>query len=269
MYPVLFKIPIFGGITIYSYGVMVALAFLIGVLWVSRESRRVGLDSARAVDLGFYVIVAAIVGSRILHIAISEWDRFIANPLIFFKIWEGGLVFYGGLIAAVAIGIWYMRRHRMPFLLTSDVFSPGIALGHAIGRIGCFLAGCCYGRVMDGHAWYSITFPHNPHTFAPQGMPLYPTQLMEASGELINFAVLFVLRYFKRFDGQIFATYLMIYAIVRVIVEYFRGDVERGLLIEPWLSTSSLISIFMFAAGVALYIKCWPRRRRSRSKEAS
>ncbi|MFH1830116.1 MAG: prolipoprotein diacylglyceryl transferase [Pseudomonadota bacterium] len=269
MYPVLFKIPLFGGITIYSYGVMVALAFLAGILWITRESRRCGLDSARTVDLGFYVIVAAIVGSRILHVAVSERDRFIANPLMFFKIWEGGLVFYGGFIAAVATAIWYIKRHRMPVLLTCDVFAPGIALGHAIGRIGCFLAGCCYGRVVDGHAWYSVIFPLHAHSFAPQGLPLYPTQLMEVGGELINFSVLFVLRYFKRFDGQIFATYLMIYALVRSIGEYYRGDVERGFIIEPWLSTSAFISIFMFVVGMALYLKCWPRKGASCAKEGS
>lgn len=259
MYPVLFKIPLFGGITIYSYGVMVALAFVAGLLWVMRESRRVGMDSKRAVDLVFWIIVAAIAGSRILHVAISERERFLANPLIFFKIWEGGLVFYGGLIAAVAVAIWYMRRHRMPLLLTCDVFAPGIALGHAVGRLGCFLAGCCFGRICGHKAWYTVTFPHDPHTFAPPGVPLYPTQLIEAGGEFINFAILLALRHFKRFDGQIFASYLMVYAVIRVIGEQFRGDVERGFIIEPWLSTSTFISIIMFALGAFMYAKLWSR----------
>lgn len=262
MHPVLFKIPLFGGITIYSYGVLVALGFVAGLLWVMRESRRVGLDSSRAVDLVFWVIVAAIAGSRILHVAVSESDRFLANPLMFFKIWEGGLVFYGGLIAAVAVSIWYIRRHRMPLLLTCDVFAPGIALGHAIGRIGCFLAGCCFGRVCDHPGWYSVVFPHDPQTFAPPGLPLYPTQLIEAGGEFLNFAILMLLRHYKRFDGQIFATYLVLYGIIRMVGEQMRGDAERGFLVEPWLSTSTFISLFMIAFGLFLYAKLWRKTGR-------
>jgi phosphatidylglycerol---prolipoprotein diacylglyceryl transferase len=260
MYPVLFKIPLFGGITIYSYGLMVAVAFIAALVWVSCESRRVGQDPARTTDLAFYVILSAIVGSRILHVLVSEWDRFLSNPLMIVKIWEGGLVFYGGLIAALLVSAWYIRRHRMPVWITCDIFAPAIALGHAIGRVGCFLAGCCYGREVGSAAWYAITFPANVHSFAPQGMPLFPTQLMEASGEFVIFVVLFALRYVKRFDGQILATYLMLYAVLRSAVEVFRGDIERGFIIEPWLSTSQFISIFVFAAGLALYLLLWPRR---------
>jgi phosphatidylglycerol:prolipoprotein diacylglycerol transferase len=261
MYPVLFRIPIFGGITIYSYGVMVATAFVVGILWVSYESRRLGQDPARAMDLIFYIILAAIVGSRIMHVAISERNAFLENPLVIFKIWQGGLVFYGGLIAAVAVSIWYIRRHHMPVLLTCDIFAPGIALGHVFGRIGCFLAGCCYGRVVDHKAWYAVVFPHDPHTFAPTGLPLYPTQLIEAGGELIIFGSLFVMRRFKWFDGQIIATYFILYAILRSFNEYLRGDLERGFIIEPWLSTSQFVSIFFIAAGIALYVKCSRGRR--------
>jgi phosphatidylglycerol:prolipoprotein diacylglycerol transferase len=259
MYPVLFKIPIFGGITIYSYGVMVALGFLAGMIWVVRESKRVGQDPARAMDLTFYIILAAIVGSRVLNVIISDWDRFLRDPLMIFRIWEGGLIFYGGLIASLAVAAWYVRRHRMPFLITSDIFAPAIALGHAFGRIGCLLAGCCFGRPVS--SWFSISFPTDVHSFAPGGISLYPTQLMEAGGELMNFFILAAFRRHKRFDGQIFATYLMLYAVLRAFVEYFRGDVERGFVVEPWLSTSQFISIFLFAIGLAFYIRCWPRKK--------
>lgn len=265
MYPVLFTIPIFGGITIYSYGVMVALGFLAGMIWVVRESRRVGQDPARAMDLAFYIILAAIVGSRVLNVVVSDWDRFLRDPLMIFRIWEGGLVFYGGLIASIAVAVWYVRRHHMPFLVTSDTFAPAIAIGHAFGRIGCFLAGCCFGRPASG--WFSVTFPTNVRSFAPAGISLYPTQLMETSGELMIFFILGALRLHKRFDGQIFATYLMLYAVLRTIVEYFRGDVERGFVIEPWFSTSQFISVFLFAIGLAFYIRCWPRRSRGSGKE--
>lgn len=261
MYPILFKIPIFGGITIHSYGVMVALGFLAGMAWVARESRREGQNPVRAMDLLFYVILAAIVGSRILSVAVSEREKFLSNPLMIFKIWEGGLVFYGGLIGAVLVGFWYMKRHRMPFLLNCDIFAPALALGHAIGRIGCFLAGCCYGRLLDSTAWYGVIFPLHVHSFAPGGIELYPTQLMEALGEFINFGILVLLRHKKRFDGQIIATYLMIYAVLRAIIELYRGDLERGFIFEPWLSTSQFISIIMFLAGALLYVKFWNKNR--------
>ncbi|MFA4874286.1 MAG: prolipoprotein diacylglyceryl transferase [bacterium] len=261
MYPVLFKIPLFGGITIYSYGVMVALGFIAGMAWVVRESKRMGQDPGRAMDLVFYIILSAIIGSRVLNVAVSERERFLSDPLMIFKIWEGGLVFYGGLIAAIAVSLWYVRRHRMNFLIICDIFAPAIALGHAIGRIGCFLAGCCYGRALDACTWYGLTFPLDRHSFAPGGVCLYPTQLMESAGEFINFGILVLLRRRKRFDGQIIATYLMIYAVLRAVVEFFRGDVERGFVVEPWLSTSQFISIIMFGLGAVLYVKFWRSKR--------
>jgi phosphatidylglycerol:prolipoprotein diacylglycerol transferase len=259
MYPVLFKIPLFGGITIYTYGFFVALAFLVAMFWVSRDCKRKGLNASKAMDLAFYIIVAALVGSRVLHVLVSERQRFLENPLILLKIWEGGLVFYGGFIASVAVAAWYMWRQKMNFWIYSDVFTPAIALGHVFGRIGCFMAGCCHGREVGHGAWYSVSFPDNPHSFAPPGHPLYPTQLMEASGELLIFIFLVILSRHKRFEGQLLATWLVVYAILRGFVEYFRGDIARGFLIEPWLSTSQFISILMFIAGIAIYIIRWKR----------
>lgn len=263
MYPVLFKIPLFGGVTIYSYGLMVALGFVAAIFWVTRESRRVGIDPAKTMDLAFYVIVAAIVGSRILHVAVSERQKFLDNPLMIFRIWEGGLVFYGGLIASLIVALWYIRRNRMPVLPICDVFAPAISIGHAIGRIGCLFAGCCYGRLVDPPAWYSIIFPPNARSFAPTGVALYPTQVMEAAGELLIFTFLVLLRKHKKFEGQIIAIYLMFYAVLRAIIEYFRGDTERGFLIDPWLSTSQFISILVFASGALLYAKYWRRGRQA------
>lgn len=259
MYPVIFKIPVFGGVAINSYGVMVALGFVMGIIWVHYESRRLGQDPAKALDLVFYILIAAIVGSRVFHIAISERNEFLANPIMFFKVWRGGLVFYGGLICSIAVAWWYTRRHRMPFLLTCDIFAPAISLGHAMGRIGCFLAGCCYGRAVDDHPWYAITFPSNPDSFAPGSVALYPTQLMEVSGEAVIFLLLLVVRRFRRFDGQLMATYLMLYAVLRYANEFFRGDMQRGFIIEPWMSTSQFISVLMFIVGAFMYFKLWPR----------
>ncbi len=254
MYPVLFKIPLFGGITVYSYGVMVATAFVVAIGWVSFASRRAGQSPARMLDLGFYIILSAIIGSRLLHVIVAEREQFLQNPLMIVRIWEGGLVFYGGLIAALAVGVWYIRRHRMPLWVTMDIFAPAIAIGHAIGRIGCLLAGCCHGRIVGHDAWYALIFPTGVGSFAPGGVGLYPTQLMEVVGETLIFSLLLLIRRFQRFEGQLIASYLMMYAVLRAFNEYFRGDYERGFVVEPWLSTSQFISIILFAAGLALYL---------------
>jgi phosphatidylglycerol---prolipoprotein diacylglyceryl transferase len=179
-----------------------------------------------------------------------------------FKIWRGGLVFYGGLISALIVAGWYMRRNKMPVLITLDIFAPAIAIGHAIGRIGCFLAGCCHGRVADHSAWYTLIFPTNASSFAPAGVALYPTQLMEVFGETLIFLTLFVLRRYKRFDGQIIAVYAMLYAILRSCIEVFRGDIERGFVIEPWLSTSQFVSLFVFTIGLGMYLKLSSRQKK-------
>ncbi len=262
MYPVFFKIPFFGGITIYSYGVMVATAFVVAILWVTYESKRLGQNPAQEMDLAFYVILSAIIGSRLLHVAISERAAFMQDPLMLFKIWRGGLVFYGGLIGALIVSAWYIRRHRMPLMLTLDIFAPAIAIGHAIGRIGCFLAGCCHGRVAGHEAWYTLVFPMDAHSFAPAGVALYPTQLMEVLGETLIFLILFTLRRYKRFDGQVFAVYAMLYAILRSTIEVFRGDVERGFVIEPWISTSQFVSIFVFLIGLGIYLRLSSKQKK-------
>lgn len=254
MHPVLFKVPVFGEITIYTYGFFVALGFLVSMLWISRESRLKEINPAKVMDLAFYVIVSAIIGARIMHVLVSERVRFLEDPLMIIKIWEGGLAFYGGLIASLLVAYWYIRRNHLPFWITSDVFAPAISLGHAVGRIGCFMAGCCYGREISHRTWYSLIFPENIGSFAPPNVPLYPTQLMEVFGELLIFSILLLIRYKKKFEGQLLASYLILYAILRAFNEYFRGDISRGFVIDPWLSTSQFISVILFMIGVIIYI---------------
>lgn len=254
MRPILFHIPIAGGIPIYGYGVMMALAFLLGSYYVKKEAIRVGSNPNQMLDLIFYIIIAALLGSRILHVLVNERETFLQNPLSILKLWEGGLVFYGGFIAAVIVSLFFFRRHRLNVWKHTDIFIPAVSLGHAIGRIGCFLAGCCHGRPLLQEAWYSVIFPANAHSFAPAGIPLYPTQLMETMGELLIFSYLFFRRKRKRFEGELFASYLLLYSILRSTIEYFRGDLERGFVIESVLSTSQFISIFMFSLGVILFL---------------
>lgn len=261
MHPVLFEIPIFGGLRIYTYGVLVALGFLAGMWWVSHEAKRVGEDPSKATDLVFYIIIAAIVGSRIAHVLLADRAHFLAEPLSFFRIWEGGLIFHGGLIAAILTAIWYTRRHRRSFWVYADIFAPAIALGHAIGRLGCLAAGCCHGLpVPGGDHWWAIVFPPNALSFAPPGVPLYPTQLFEAGGEFLIFLTLITLRHRIRFAGRLFALYLMIYGLLRFLVEPLRGTETRDHLISNTLSAGQEISVLAIVLAVVIWIARGKRR---------
>jgi phosphatidylglycerol---prolipoprotein diacylglyceryl transferase len=253
MFPVLFKIPLFSGIPIYSYGVLVATAFLMGIFWASREAKMEGVDPDFVLDLAFYVVISAIIGSRIVFILV-EWERYAANPLDVLKIWEGGLVFYGGFIGALIASFVYIKTKGHKFLRIGDLMIPGLALGHMFGRFGCFFAGCCYGRPVPGDPFWAITFPFNATGLAPAGVPLFPSQLLEAGLNFIIFLVLIFIRRNKKFTGQVLLSYMIIYGIVRSILEIFRGDAVRGYVIPEILTTSQFISsIFVFLAIVSYF----------------
>lgn len=261
MHPILFEIPVFGGLPVYTYGVLVATGFLVGIFWIVRESKRVGLDPARSMDLVFYIIISAIIGSRILYLIVNDPSRLIKEPWSIFMIWEGGLVFYGGVIFAVTASVIYMAKNKMKFLSYADVFAPGLVIGHAIGRIGCLMAGCCHGAAAGSH-WYAIVFPGDPHSSAPANIPLYPTQLIESSGDLLIFLFLVLFRKHKKFDGQIFALYLVLYSILRFFNEMLRGDTDRGYIVQNTISTAQGISIALFIMGVLMLARGYVKKRR-------
>src|SRR2546423_2522279 len=185
----------------HTYGILIAIAFLSAMQLAGRAARRAGLDRERVMDLCFWILLAAIAGSRILFILVN-WDEYARDPLSVFYIWKGGLVFYGGFIGAVLVSVWYMRKHQMPFFPYADAIIPSVAIGHAIGRLGCFSAGCCWGGVCDPHLPWAARFP--PESMAYQSqlasrliqpgalhtIAIHPTQLYEALGELCVFAVL-------------------------------------------------------------------------------
>jgi phosphatidylglycerol:prolipoprotein diacylglycerol transferase len=247
MHPILFRL---GPLTIHTYGFLVAAGFLLALVLAVRHARNEGISSNRLVDLGFYILLAAIIGSRLFFIIINA-GYYIKNPLDIFKIWEGGLVFYGGVLLAVPTAIWYMKKNGLGIWRTADVFAPSIAIGHALGRLGCFFAGCCYGKSAESLPW-AVTFT-DPESLAQIGVPLHPTQLYESAGEFINFLILITLRKYKSFNGQLFITYLLFYSSLRFVVEFFRGDINRGFII-PQLSVSQGISILMFLVAVIGFI---------------
>ena len=248
MHPVLFKL---GPLTIHTYGVLVAIGFLLGIGLAVRQAKKEGIPSYKIVDLGFYILLSAIIGSRLFFIFINA-GHYIKNPLDIFKLWEGGLVFYGGILFAIPTVIWYAKKNDLALWSTADVFAPSIAIGHSIGRIGCFFAGCCYGKPAEGLPW-AVTFT-NPQSLAQIGIPLHPTQLYESAGEFVSFLILITLRRYKSFDGQLFLTYVLLYSVLRFIVEFFRGDMGRGFIIYNTSLSQGLSILMLLIALVGLIV---------------
>jgi len=254
MHPILFKL---GPLTLHTYGFLVAAGFLVGIAFAVRQAKKEGILPDKIIDLGFYIILAAIVGSRLLFILVNA-DHYVESPLDIFKIWEGGLVFYGGILLAVPTAIWYVTKNGLGLWNIADIFAPSIAIGHAFGRLGCFAAGCCYGKAAASLPW-GVIFT-DPYCLAPTNVALHPTQLYESAGEFMNFLILISLRRYKTFNGQLFMSYLILYSVLRFTVEFFRGDVERGFIFLN-LSLSQGISIAIFLTGViGLSILRWRER---------
>ena len=253
MYPELFSI---GPITVYSYGVLLAISYLLGLWLAMRRAKQWGLDPNRVLDLGIYIIIAALVGAKLL-LLIVDFDQFSRSTADLLSLARSGGVFYGGLILAIVVAFWYVGRHRMPLWTTCDVFAPGIALGHVTGRLGCLAAGCCYGRPTD-QPW-AIIFT-NPLAAAnvgtPLGIPLHPTQIYEAGAELLILVLLLATeRRGRVFAGRTFWMYLLLYAISRFVIEFYRGD-PRGEILG--LSTSQFISVVL--APLSLVMLVWLSR---------
>ena len=244
MHPVLVR---FGPLTIHTYGVLVAAGFLLGLALAVKQAKKEGIPQERIIDIGFYVLVAAIVGSRLFFVAVNA-GHYLKHPLDIFKIWEGGLVFYGGLILALPSALWYIRKHHLDGWRITDIFAPSIAIGHAVGRIGCFAAGCCHGR--SAELPWSVTF-YDPECLATTGIPLHPTQLYESAGEFLNFLILITLRRYQSFKGQLFWTYIFLYSVLRFVVEFFRGDEARGYLFGG-ISVSQGISVIMGIIAISV-----------------
>ena len=255
MYPKLFEL---GPFTVYTYGVLLAVSYLLGLWMAVRRGKKRGLDSSRVLDLGIYIIIAALVGAKLL-LLIVDFDEYSKQPAEILSLLRSGGVFYGGLILAVAVAFRYMLKHGMPFWTTCDVFAPGIALGHVTGRLGCFAAGCCYGRPTD--VSWAVIFT-NPLAAAqvgtPLGIPLHPTQLYEAAAELLILGLLLATEgRGRRFPGRTFWLYMLLYAVSRYIIEIYRGD-PRGVVPFLDVSTSQFISLIL--APLSLLMLFWLKR---------
>ena len=253
MFPILFRIPIpfLGELTITTYGVLVATAFTLGIFLAAGRAKREGIDPNAIYDLAVWIIIAAIGGSRLLHV-ITQWDHYAARPLDVFKVWEGGLAFYGGFALGIPAVILFLKRRGLPVPKVGDILAPSVALGLAIGRLGGFSAGGDFGAPTD--LPWAVTFTH-PESLARLGVPLHPTQLYESFGSLVLFGILLAYHPRKRFDGETFYLYMFLYGVFRFSIEFIRGDVDRGFILGGLLSTSQAIAIPLVLASVILIIR--------------
>ena len=248
MHPQLFHI---GRFFLPTYGFLVSAGVLIG-LWISvRNSERLGYNGDKAWNLGILVVLSGIIGAKVLYI-INQWIEGTAraDEIFSFSTLQAGGVFSGGLIAAFAAAAWYIWKNHMPPLGTCDAFAPGLALGHSIGRLGCFAAGCCYGK--PTHHWWGVTFTNplaSQITGTPLNIPLQPTQLFESAVELLNFLFLMWLLKRRRFDGQVMGAFMFIYGVARFFIEFLRGDPDRGSVFGGALTVTQVIAIGLVLGG--------------------
>lgn len=250
MFPKLFSI---GSFYLPTYGVLVALGFLAG-LWVTvRLARRSGLNPELVTNLAVYTALAGLLGAKILMIAF-DWPQFAADPSKIFSLetLQAAGVFQGGLILALITAYYYTKVQKLPLLATADAFAPGVAIGHAIGRLGCFAAGCCWGK--ECNRFWAVTF-HNPEAYAltgvPLEMPLHPSQLYEFTTEAILFVVLYKLYGKAHPPGRIIGLYLVFSSIARFLIEFTRFH-QQGLPFGLPLSITQWIAIGLAVAGLGL-----------------
>jgi phosphatidylglycerol:prolipoprotein diacylglycerol transferase len=249
MHPILLDL---GPATIYTYGVLLAAAYLLGLKLAMVRAHARGLDQSRVLDLGIYIIISALVGAKLL-LVVTDFRTFVSAPSELLNLLRSGGVFYGGLILAVAVALWYIRKIGLPLWTTCDVFAPGIALGHVVGRFGCFFAGCCWGKPTD--VPWAITFT-NPYAAAnvgtPLNVPLHPTQLYEAGAEALILGILLASeRRGRGFPGRTFWLYMLLYAISRFIIEFYRNDPRGSVLM---FSTSQFISLLLGPLAIVMLV---------------
>jgi len=239
MHPILLQI---GSLKLYTYGLFVALGFITAIWFTKRNARFYGVPDQMISDLFFTVLISALVGARLLYVLINL-NTYTDNFLDVFKIWNGGLVFFGGFLGGSLGAIVFLRIKKMDIWKTADVLAPGLALGHSVGRFGCLFAGCCYGKSCT--LPFAVTFT-NTNSLAPLNIPLHPTQLYMIASNLILFFILLAIQRRKRFNGMVFLSYIMLYSLFRSIIEFYRGDF-RGTFFFDFLSLSQ---------GIGLLVSC-------------
>ena len=249
MHPIIAK---FGAVTIYSYGMMIAIAFLVGVYVAKIEAARKHIKKDLLYDFVFSLLIGALIGARLYYLAFFDPSSFIKDPVSIFKIWEGGLAIHGAILGGIVSGLIFAKLKQKSFWRIADLVAPSLLLGQAIGRIGCFLNGCCFG--VPTESIFGVRFPKaSLADIAYRGLAVHPTQIYEFLLNLIGFFILWVARLRVKFDGGIFLLYLMIYSCVRLAVSGIRGD-----SLYVWttdLKIAQVISIVIFVIAFILFKK--------------
>ncbi len=256
MFPILFRI---GPITIHTYGFMMAMGVAFGLWFLYVQAKKQGLDASKIIDAAFYTIIVSLLGAKLI-LFFGNISYYLEYPKELFSLARSGGVFQGGLTFGIVFALLYFRKHRIPTWKTADIIATALALGHGFGRLGCFSAGCCYGR--ECFVPWGVTFRSeyaHDLTGIPIGTLLHPVQLYESALNFLNFFVLFLILKKKKFDGQVFSFYIINYSLIRYFVEFYRGDhPDKAFLIHnpsPYLSLSlpQLFCILGLIGGLALF----------------
>jgi len=258
MFPDLFSI---GPLTIHTYGLFMAAGFFLGIIVTLQLAEVEGIGPHHVVDMGFVMILSAVIGSRLLHILLNI-AYYISDPAAVFKIWEGGLIFSGGILAVIPAMLWYSKRHNFSLLKIGDLWSPGVAAGQAVGRFGCFMAGCCYGKPTT--LKWGVVFTH-PNSLAPTHIPLHPTQIYSSLSGFIIFFILLAIGAKKKYAGQVFIWFLILHSMARLLIERFRGD-YRGIILNTGMTVTQLITIFILIGAVVALVVYKPQKTVNPSK---
>jgi len=250
MLPDIFKI---GPLTLHSYGLMLALAFLAGIWLMELQAHKHGLDKTLIVDLGVFVMAGSVIGSRLMYVA-THWSEYSSNPWQALAVWEGGLTFYGGFILGTLTAAVFCRVRRISFWTIADIAAPGFAMGLGLGRIGCFLNGCCFGK--PSQLPWAVQFPAYGASGLTSGCAVHPTQLYEALFGFATFGLLWTMRNKKIFSGSSICLFFLLYGIWRLLSDQFRVYEQSqrwwfGLTNNQWIS----LAIILFAIGASLLLR--------------
>ena len=273
MYPILFH---YGPITIHTYGVAMATAFIVAIYLATRKGKKLDMDPNIVLDMSFWIMIGSIIGARIIFI-ITMWSYYMQHPIEMLEIWKGGLVFYGGLFGGILAMYIYLKWVRQEFFKFADLVSPYLGLGYAIHRaFGCYMNGCCFGKPTT-LPWPlgSVFSPNSDAGLAYSGQRLLSTELFESlNGLILFFFLLWYEKHLKKHNGELVGLFLILYSFNRFVIEFFRGDVIRGFIGPtiswPWgagqLSTSQFIAIPTFIVGWIIFF--WARSRKEHGKPA-
>ncbi len=249
MHPIITKL---GPVTIYSYGLMIALAYLLGLYVARREAIRKNIKVDLVYDLAFYLVIGSLIGARLYYVALFDVSSFIKDPLSIFRIWQGGLAIHGAILGGILTGIFFSRFRRISFWKFADLVAPSIILGQAVGRLGCFLNGCCFG-VPTGSI-FGVRFPEGSLPYIAYGdVAVHPAQLYELLLNFVGFLILWSIRKRMKLEGGLFLLYLMIYSSIRIFTSSLRGD-----SLYIWnsnLNIAQIVSGVIFIIALGIFIK--------------